>query len=106
MAASYPSTHYLRSDSLPKKKNNPGKFVTAEQCNEKRTQDAVSTSKWRNKIDLALWGSDGRGGMVKDIGDMKKDVAVATSLLRSLVLPIVIPLAVGGIMYLLGKGAL
>jgi len=23
------------------------------------------------KIDLALWGPDGRGGMVKDIGDIK-----------------------------------
>jgi len=23
------------------------------------------------KIDLALWGKDGRGGMVKDLGDIK-----------------------------------
>jgi len=26
------------------------------------------------KIDLALWGKDGRGGIVKDIGDIKNKV--------------------------------
>jgi hypothetical protein len=36
------------------------KFVRAEDCRDKHA-----------KIDLALFGADGRGGMVKDMGDVK-----------------------------------
>jgi len=47
---------------MPKEKHsdNPSKFVTVEDC--KLTH---------RKIELALWGEDGRGGIVKDIGDIK-----------------------------------
>jgi len=39
-------------------KDNP--FVSAETCNQRH-----------GKISLALFGQDGRGGMVKDVGDLK-----------------------------------
>ena len=48
---------------MPKKKNNPG-FVTQSQCDTKY-----------GKMNLALFGSDGRGGIVKDISDIKNQVA-------------------------------
>lgn len=44
---------------MTEKQDNPG-FVRVADCRE-----------IHNKINLALWGLDGRGGMVKDIGDIK-----------------------------------
>ena len=44
---------------MTEKKDNPG-FVRVADCREKH-----------NKIELALFGEDLRGGMVKDIGDIK-----------------------------------
>ena len=46
-------------DSMSDQKDNPG-FVRVADC-----RDA------HNKINLALWGLDGRAGMVKDIADIK-----------------------------------
>ena len=42
---------------------NPGKYVTQRQCNVQF-----------GKVDLALFGKDGRGGMVKDLSDIKHEV--------------------------------
>jgi hypothetical protein len=46
--------------SRRKHKDNPGTFVRLEDCREKHS-----------KLDLALFGPDGRGGMVKDVGEVK-----------------------------------
>lgn len=43
--------------------SNPG-FVSVVECRDRHL-----------KIDLALFGPDGRGGMVKDIGDIKGYIA-------------------------------
>jgi len=44
---------------MSKKKNNP-QYVLKSDCKE-----------IMDKIEIALWGVDGRGGIVKDIGDIK-----------------------------------
>lgn len=41
----------------------PGGYVRLEDCRRQH-----------QKIDLALFGADGRGGLVKDIADIKGDV--------------------------------
>lgn len=43
---------------------NPGRFVSQRQC-----------SAQFGKVDLALFGKDGRGGMVKDLSDIKHQVS-------------------------------
>jgi len=50
--------------------DNPGSArpVTAAECFQRH-----------EKIDLALWGKDGRGGIVKDIGDIKNKVEALLS---------------------------
>jgi len=47
---------------MSKKQNkaNPGIFVKVEDCRDRH-----------QKIEMAMFGEDGRGGMVKDIGDIK-----------------------------------
>lgn len=47
-------------------KANPGagRNVTVSECFQRH-----------EKIDLALWGKDGRGGIVKDIGDIKNSIS-------------------------------
>jgi len=42
----------------------PARCVTAPECFQRH-----------EKIDLALWGEDGRGGIVKDIGDIKNSIS-------------------------------
>jgi len=44
---------------MSEKKENPG-FVRVADCRDRH-----------GKLELALWGEDGRGGMVKDIGEIK-----------------------------------
>ena len=55
---------------MPKEKNNPG-YVTRADCLRNHA-----------KINLALFGHDGRGGIVKDISDMKADVKTATKFIN------------------------
>ena len=47
-------------------KDNPGsaRSVTVAECFQRH-----------EKIDLALWGKDGRAGIVKDIGDIKNFIS-------------------------------
>ena len=61
--------------------------------------------KGMDKLSLALWGKDGRGGMVRDIQEMKTKLNVATGIIRTVIIPIVVPLTLGGIGYLIGKFA-
>ena len=53
-------------------KENPG-HVTLQACNLKHA-----------KIDMALFGEDGRGGVVKDIGDIKSDQRIIKKSLKSM----------------------
>jgi len=50
---------------------------------------SVDCIKKHEKIDLALFGADGRGGIVKDLQEIK----TATSALRSIILPVAISIA-------------
>lgn len=56
----------------PKKKDNPGEvpYVRVEDCRERHNTIMNQVSK----TELALFGSDGRGGMVKDIADIRSKV--------------------------------
>jgi fructose-specific phosphotransferase system IIC component len=59
-----------------------------------------------HKFDLALFGEDGRNGIVKDITDIKSDIAIiksATGVLRQILVPILSSLITAGIMYLILK---
>jgi len=49
-----------------KPKDNPGpaRPITAAECFQRH-----------EKIDRALWGADGLGGIVKDIGDIKNNIS-------------------------------
>lgn len=48
--------------------------VSHEECNALRKESDIKTEKWRSKIEKALFGEDGRSGMVKDISDIKYHV--------------------------------
>jgi len=85
---------------MPRRKNNSPAFVRVDDCRERHGFE----DKKIQKMELALFGEDGRGGMVADISEIKNKLTAATSILRSIVLPIVIPLIVGVIMYFVGKG--
>lgn len=63
-------------------KDNPGVFVRVEDCRERHT-----------KMDLALFGLDGRGGIVKDIQDIK----AYSGIVRQVAVPIVIAVLSAGL---------
>lgn len=66
-------------------KNPSSKYVTLEQC-------SGTTSQFREEIHtlkLALFGEDMCGGIVKDLHDIKSQ----TSLVKSILLPIIIAVA-------------
>ena len=52
--------YFDSGDSVSEKKDNPGFYVRVADCRDRHI-----------KIENALFGGDGRGGMVKDIGDIK-----------------------------------
>jgi len=80
------------------KKDNPG-FVRTEDCVTFRAEDRERS----RKIELALFGEDFRGGMVKDMTCIRAKVDMATSVVRSVVIPFVVPLILAGVFYALGK---
>lgn len=42
-----------------------------------------------NKISLALWGKNGRGGMIKDMQEIKSSLNATTSIIKSIGVPII-----------------
>ena len=64
---------------------NPGKFMTRNECAQITThlKEEVKTIK------RALFGEDMRGGMVKDVQEIKS----ATSFFKSILVPIIISVA-------------
>jgi hypothetical protein len=55
-----------------------------------------------DRLELCLYGTDGRGGLCKDIADIKQSLANATSFVRVFVAPIVVAVASVVIGYLVG----
>jgi hypothetical protein len=71
-----------------KPSDNPG-YVTRAEC-------ARITTDMKKKLDTiqtALVGEDMRGGLVKDVGDLKKEKSTVVEILRNLVVPIIVALA-------------
>lgn len=60
-------------------------YVTKESCE----QTMCNVGDKVDKFDLALFGSDGRGGMASDIRDIK----AYTGIVRQVVIPVVIAVA-------------
>jgi len=48
-----------------------GKKPTVENPYSALSEKVASLERCTQKINLALWGEDGRGGMVKDVADIK-----------------------------------
>jgi len=56
------------------------------------------------KINLALWGKDGRGGLVKDVSDLKKERSTTLGIAKSIATPIIIAVVSSVITaFMLGK---
>lgn len=80
-----------------------GIFVRIEDC----LKIHIQTNERMHKFDLALFGEDGRNGIVKDITDIKSDIAIiksATGLMRQIFVPILSSLITAGIMYVILRG--
>lgn len=88
----YSTTGVWQRLSKSSRKRDLNCYVTEQDCDGRHT-----------KIDLALFGADGRGGMVKDVADIKMKLEVTTSIMRTIVLPVLLPLMVGGIAFLIGR---
>ncbi len=58
---------------------NPSKFVTKDDC----SKITLETDSKINTVLKALVGDDLRGGLVKDVGDTKKDVADIKTTLKN-----------------------
>lgn len=74
------------STSSEDKKDNPGRYRTVKTCETRH-----------RKLDLALFGEDGRGGIVKDIAEIK----AATSVLKTVFLPIILSITASVITFLI-----
>lgn len=61
--------------------DNPGPVVHLSDCRERHSVVDARV----DKLELALFGKDGRGGMVQDISQIKS----ATGFLKSILVPIV-----------------
>lgn len=62
----------MPKSSKKEQNKNPDGFVRVEDCRERHESARAELSLVKN----ALFGSDGRGGIVKDIGDIKTDVKI------------------------------
>jgi hypothetical protein len=66
---------------MPKKSNNPSDTISLK-------IDFIMEDV--KKINLALWGSDGRSGLVKDVAELKSQGSTAILILKSVVVPIIV----------------
>ena len=82
------------------RKENPG-FVTKEMCGTLMRQ----ANEERDLIKNALFGEDMRGGMAKDISDIKADLKTAkmiSDLVRPVLIAVVSSFLTYGLIHLLG----
>jgi len=68
---------------------NPAKFVTRAEC----AQISGSIRDELKTIRVALVGEDMRGGLVKDVADLKKERSTTVEALKVVVVPIVVAVA-------------
>ena len=61
------------------KEDNPGSLVRVQDCRERHEVVKQESSL----IKTALFGLDGRGGMVKDIGDIKSDLQLVRERIKN-----------------------
>lgn len=66
------------------------KSVTREECQRLRDECASNNER----VNLALFGPDGRGGIVKDIQDIKTKLDSYSSVLRQFAAPIAVAVVV------------
>lgn len=67
-------------------------FVTKDEC--ERVRESCATTVSIEKVNLALWGEDGRGGIVKDIQDIKSQFKIYGGTIGRFGLPIVVAVIV------------
>ena len=84
---------------MAKKIQSTAAYVRVEDCRERHDV----TVKRVDKIENALFGEDGRGGMVNDIAQIKTKIDAATSFVRTIIIPIAVPLILGMFGYIIGK---
>ena len=80
-----------------KKQSNPSNFVTREEC-------ARVTSSIRDElrmIRIALVGEDMRGGLVKDVADLKKERSTTVEIVKAVVVPIIVAVITAVVMSLI-----
>lgn len=68
------------------KEDNPSKFVTKDEC----AQISGDIKDELRTIRVALVGEDMRGGLVKDVADLKKERSSTVEVLKAVVVPIVV----------------
>lgn len=74
-------------------------MVTVEDCRERHANENARV----DRLELALFGKDGRGGMVADVTVIKTKLEVATSIFRTIVIPIGVPVILALIGFYIGK---
>ena len=73
--------------------HNP-KYITANQCNTKQTNCSADFKDELRTIKKALVGDDMRGGMVKDMGDLKAKLSIAKTVLLPITFSVISALLV------------
>lgn len=61
-------------------------LVSKEECRQLRTECQSNNAK----VELALFGEDGRGGIVKDIQDIKTKLEAYSSVFRQFGVPVIV----------------
>lgn len=70
---------------MPKKRDNPG-YVTRTECH----QTSTAIKKELHTIRIALVGEDMRGGLVKDVANLKKERSTTLEIVKNVAVPIII----------------
>jgi len=73
---------------MPEKQKNP-QYVTRAEC----VQISSTIKEELKAIRTALVGEDMRGGLVKDVADLKKERSTTLEIVKSIVVPIVVAIA-------------
>ena len=79
---------------MSKKRNPGGPFVEVEDCQERHGVTAARV----DRLELALYGKDGRGGMVRDISEIKTQTRALKTVLVPLVASVLSALITAGIL--------
>ena len=81
---------------MPSKRNNPA-YVTKPEC----AQISASIKEELKTIRTALVGEDMRGGIVKDVADLKKERSTTLEIVKSVFVPMIVAVVTALVMALL-----